>query len=122
MIDTGLILLAAIHPGVIYIDVRSIVSVKDGADHVVIIINLRKHEYHIRIVLIKPVKFRFQLRMIQIRVIGHFIDKGMALGVQTVVRQKTVQIGKTCLGRLLLQMSAARCKEVPAALLMVVRA
>ena len=40
------------------------------------------------------VKFRLQLHMSRIHVLRHTIDKGMTGGIQTVVSQKTMQIGK----------------------------
>ena len=60
MIDTGLILFTAIHPGVIDVDVGGIVSVQDHADHVIVVIHLCKHQFHIRIIAVELVKFSFQ--------------------------------------------------------------
>ena len=38
----------------------SVVSVKDDADHIVIVIHLCEHQFHIWIIVVKFVKFRFQ--------------------------------------------------------------
>ena len=60
MVDGSLILLPTVHPGVIDVDVGGVVPVQDHSNHVVIVVNLCKYQFHMGIVFVKTVKFSFQ--------------------------------------------------------------
>ena len=60
MVYGFLVLIPPIHPGVIHVDIRGIISFQDRTDHVVIVVDLRERQFHIRIILIETVKFGFK--------------------------------------------------------------
>ena len=56
MSDRCFVLVTAVHPGVVDVDVRGIVSVKDRADHVVVVVDLRVDELCVGIILSEAFK------------------------------------------------------------------
>jgi ABC-type antimicrobial peptide transport system ATPase subunit len=63
-----------------------------------------------------PVEFRFQRVVAQLSVVGQHVDQGMAVGIQTVVAQQSVEIGHGFLRAIGIQPGAAAAKEFTAGL------